>query len=181
MLSILSQLFVVERHRPRAGDVGHSVPALSEIEVAEGAQIEPLLVTNMRGTFLPTRVAKEGYIRHGYSECPPDQEGELLKELYRVLRAQGWGNVAPTLTAACAIMDAHGLTPKTMVQSSELPSDYEDGCGVKVWGSDHLPLGSALVVASPEAAGTYTRIGNHVGVVIQRADQTFVVVDDELG
>jgi len=44
-----------------------------------------------------------------------------------------------------------------------------------------LPDGAALVAAIPSAAGHYTRVGEHLGVMVQAADRTVVVVQDVAG
>jgi hypothetical protein len=174
-LSVLSQLFVTERHRQRTNSsvavAGFSVPALSELEAAEG--IEPLLASNMRHGFLPTRVSSQGLVRYGFSECSVEQEEALLGVLYQALRREavkgGWGTVG-TVSEACERMRGRGLEPAVVIQ----PEPKDDTLPVF---SGPLPEGSSLVVAKPEAAGVYTRVGGYVGILVYRIDSAFVVVE----
>lgn len=172
MFSILSQMFVPERHRPRAGEVGFSVPAFSEVDVVAG--VDPLLATNMRGTFLKTRTSRQGTARFGFTECPLAHEEKLIQELYRVLRSTAlereWGTVA-SVPDACARITAAGLRP-TLVVSSESPGIH----GLRSLLTPSLVAGSALVIAQPEASGLYTRIGDHVGILVYRIHAAIVVV-----
>jgi len=177
MLSVLSQLFVVERHRPRAGAVGFSVPALGEMEVIDEANVEPLLVTNMRGTFVRTRVASGGYVRYGFSECPIDQELDLLKEFFRVLNREGvrydWSNTTGSIPEAIEKMTQNGLVPKSLV----VPFDFkieEKFKELRIFSLD-LP-GKALLVAQPQVAGYYTRTGEYVGISAQQVNAAFILV-----
>ena len=177
VLSLLAHIFVTERHRPRAGQVGFSVPAFSEIDVGED-NIEPLLATNMRGTFLRTRVSLHRRARFGFSECGLAQEGALLRDFHRVLvetaAHEHWDNVVSSIPEALERMQGFGTAPK-LVLLPESSSDFEPPPGV-------LPLliglshGTALVVAAPNLAGLHTRIGDHVGILAQRVNMTFVAV-----
>jgi hypothetical protein len=171
VFSALSQLFTVERHRPRAGEVGFSVPAITEIDVADG-DIEPLLATNMRGGFLRTRVSRAGTARYGYSECALDQEPALFRVFYQTLvreaEREGWGTVR-TVSEACELMTLRGVRPAVVVA----PEALETGLRCLV---SELPPGAALVSAGPVASGVYTRIGNYVGILAYRVDKVFVVV-----
>lgn len=168
--TVLSQLFVTERHRPKADDVGFSVPAISEIDV-EG-EIEPLLASNMRNSFLRTHVSSHGTVRYGYSECPLEQEGALLGVFYRILSreaSEDWGTVR-TVAEACDRMKRAGLTPAVVVQ----PEPVDDSLPVL---TANIPEGCSLVVAKPEQAGIYTRIGEYVGILAYRIDSAFVAVE----
>ena len=177
MLSLLSHVFVTERHRPRAGQVGFAVPAFSEIDVGED-NIEPLLATNMRGTFLRTRVSLHRQARFGFSECGLAQEGALLREFHRVLVAtaanENWTNVTSSIPEALERMQSFGTAPKLVLLPAN-SSDFEPPAGVLPMLID-LPDGAALVVASPQLAGLHTRIGDHVGILAQRVNMTFVAV-----
>jgi len=173
MFSVLSQLFITERHRQRAANVGFSLPALLEHDVQ--ASVEPLLATNMRGTFLRTRVSRTGSVRSGFSECPIDKEPELLREFWNVLikegEQEGWDNTAPTVEEALEKLRKAGLTPKTLVVASDLDGAPE---GLRVLKSE-LP-GGALAAAEPEVTGIYTRVGDHVSIMAQRVNVALVVV-----
>jgi hypothetical protein len=179
MLTILSHLFVTERHRLKAGDVGHSVPLLSEIDVLDRS-IEPLLVTSTRGTFLPTTVSQKGYARFGFTSCSPAQELELLVEFHRVLvergRACNWGNVVSTMEEGLAVMNGFNLHPVFILMPKEDPAPTLEGVVVL---NCPLPRGSALISTLPEIAGLHTRVGDYVGVMAKRVDKAFVAVSRE--
>ena len=175
MLTLLSHLFVTERHRAVAGNVGLRVPLMSEIDVPDRT-CEPLLVTNALGTFLPTVVAKLGYVRFGFSKCQPDQEPGLLVEFHRVLvergRANGWGNVASSVEEGIRLMRSNN-TLVFVITSLEDPALTEDGF---VNLRCPLPSGSALISTRPDVAGLYTRVGDSVGIVAKKCDSSFVAV-----
>jgi len=175
VFSVLAQLFVVERHRPRAGKVGFSIPTLGET-LGVDSSIEPLLVTNMRGTFVRTHVSKDGCVRYGFSECTLDQEPNLLCEFYRTIiregEKEGWGNKVDSIPQALEKMIGFGVTPKRLVVPLNFSGAYE---GLEVIKSA-LPEGSALVLSQSENAGNYIRTGDNVAIVAQRVSAQFVVV-----
>lgn len=175
MLSVLSHLFVTERHRPKASNVGHAVPYLSEVDVASRA-IEPLLVTNLRGEFVRTRVSKSSYVRFAYTELDWDKEPLLLQALHAAVVQnsikEGWENVVDSIPAAIARMADTDFRARVVVSSDsslQLPSD------VTLVNCD-LPTGIALVFAHPVQNGTYTRIRNHVGVIVQNVSSSITAV-----
>lgn len=173
-LSLLSQVFVTERHRQRAGDVGYAVPGMSEVYYGDAA-IEPLLATNMKGSFLRTRVSSSGgYARFGYSAVPVEDEAVLIGELYKVLldRApvEGWQNVVSTVPEALVRMRSFGVRPCVILSATATPVD--DLLALPA----PLPEGAALVVGPAEGAGLHTRIGAHVGILAQRVSTLFVAV-----
>lgn len=176
MLTLLSHLFVAERHRLKAGDVGFKVPLMSEIDVSDRS-IEPLLVTSARGTFMPTVVSKLGYVRFGFSKCQPDQEPGLLVEFHRALversRANAWGNVVSTLEEGVGLMRSLNIPLVFVLSSVDDPKLAEDGF---VNLRCPLPSGSALISTRPEVAGLYTRVGDSVGIVAHNCDTSFVAV-----
>jgi hypothetical protein len=177
MLSLFAHLFVAERHRQRAGEVGFAVPAFSEIEVGD-ANIEPLLATNMRGTFLRTRVARQGYARFGFSECPIEAEGKLLGEFYRVLvwaaRHEQWQNLTSSEDQALTRIRELGFMPKIVVRAEGAPESAVPEGVYKVVAD--LPPGASLVVAPAPQAGLYTRVGEHMGLLAYHVDRAFVAV-----
>ena len=175
VLTLLSHLFVTERHRAVAGNVGLRVPLMSEIDVPDRS-CEPLLVTNAKGSFLPTVVAKLGYVRFGFSKCSPDQEPRLLVEFHRVLversRASGWGNVVSSIDEGVSLL--RSSNPLVFVVSSlEDPKLTEDGF---VNLRCPLPSGAALLSTRPDVAGLYTRVGDSIGIVAKKCDTSFVAV-----
>lgn len=170
MLTPLSQLFFTERHRLRAGEVGHSVPLASEVDLNDRS-LEPLMVTNTRGTFLPSRVARGGYLRFGFSECPLEREGAVVLELHKQLVAQS--EVAATPEEAVARMRRNGESPFHLAAGPWIEADEIEGARVLDVG---LPRGIALLVVSPAKAGLHTRIGDYVGVIAFRVNRAFVAV-----
>lgn len=174
VFSPLARLFVTERHRQRAGVVGFSVPALSEAFVGD-INSDPLLVTNMRGSFVRTRVSREGYARYGFCECSLDLEGDLMLALYQGLRTasenEGWGNRVSSIEEAVELQQKTGLVPKTLVVSDGVEVKF-DGLVVR----SPLPEGAALLATDQQHTGYYTRVGDHVGILAHNVNRTFVVV-----
>ena len=165
-ISALRQLFSVETHRQKADNVGFSVPVLSEIEVGLNSGLDPLLATNMRGTFLRTRVSREGCVRFAFSECLLENEDKLLVELVNILSTVG----APaSLEEAESTMKQHGVIPKMFVSPVE-----DSNPNFKCLQCSELEVG--LLAAAPDKNGLYTRVGNHVGVLVYNADTTFSLV-----
>ena len=182
-VSFLDRMLLPERHHQRlakSGGESLTVPALSELKV--DADVEPLLVTNMRGTFVPTKRSMGGIARYGFSEVSIEAEGTIVNELHRVLLLQattlGWPNRCKTPLEGIARLKGLGFEPKFVVVSSE------DVCGsqseadtmdrltlfqghvaemedVQVLVGD-LPKGKAFVTAAPALVGVYTRVGDHV-------------------
>lgn len=176
MLSLLSHLFVTERHRPRKGDREFATPTLSEIEV-DDPTIEPLLATNMRGTFLPTKISSQGYARFGYSPCTPDEEVNLIKELHRVLVEVGirreWNNTAHSVPEALDKMTHFGVIARVVIVARGAKPDVAEGFPVIEAGLDE---GCALLLATAPRCGLYTRIQDHAGLLIYRANTSFIPV-----
>lgn len=176
MLTPLSQLFITERHRLRAGNVGHSVPLASEVDMDDRA-LEPLMVSTTRGTFLPSRIARDGFARFGFSECGIEREGALLlefhKQLVQLSTAHGWECVVDSPEIAVSRMRDHGEIPFHLAAGPWIEVDDIGGARVLDVG---LPQGLALLVTTPSKAGLYTRIGDYVGVLAHRVDRFFVAV-----
>lgn len=174
VFSSLSRLFITERHRQRAGDVGFSIPALSEVELQPDAK--PLLATNMRGAFVPTSVSMQGYARYGFSECPLDQESDLLlafhRSLLEVSTKESWSNRASSVEEALTLMPKLGFEPKILIG----PDSVEMAVGNLAIVKSNLPEGTALLSAHPHHTGSYTRVGDYVGILAQRVNRAFVVV-----
>ncbi len=194
----LERMLRTERHRQRAAPRGgFSTPGLCSVNVGEDAM--PLLATNMRGRFLPTRPSAEGLARFGFSEVPIGQEGPLLSELHRTLtelsRTNGWGNRCSDVAEALTRLQAQGTEPKSLVISEAQlagilgkDSDLEvarramatQGYVTMVGGMQlllsDLPDGSALVAGSPASLGVYMRVGDHLGMLLQRVNRSIMVV-----
>jgi hypothetical protein len=206
--TVLGRLFVPERRNMRMPEKLQasirsgvsSRPALNELEVPD--DVEPLLSTNAARQFVQTRRSSvRGTARYGFSEVPVDEEEQLVIELYMSLLdfslKNQWGNRCNSVTEAVTRLRGLGLEPALLVvPESVLP----DICGPDFdpkWASQmmkaqgyvatvddmqvmtaDLPPGAALVSTHPEFAGLYTRVGDYLGLMIQRADRAIMVVGD---
>lgn len=197
--SALSRILLTDRRRQRQAAVGagFSVPAMGEIKASE--DVVPLLASNMRQTFVPTRRSVEGFARYGFSPCPVEEEPRVLSELYRVLlelsTREGWANRCSGLPQAIERLRSAGLEPRSMVipvqtlrdvcgpdqdleaaqRSMAIKGHVAVVDGIQVLLSN-LPQGAALVCAAPEVVGLYTRVGDHLGVLVQRVNRAIMVV-----
>jgi hypothetical protein len=203
-VSALELLLETERiHRKAAvtTGVGFAVPALYEFPAE--AVTAPFLVSNSRGSFVLGARSRDGYVRLAFFECPLEDEGPVLTELHRVLWRisvqHGWPNRCTSVAQAIARMKALALEPKAIVVS---PSFLEDACGepvtlddagklmmaqgyvaesdgVKVLAAD-LPPGSAILAATRAVVGVYVRVDDKLGLMVRKADQSLVLVGDEV-
>lgn len=192
----LERLLATERVRQRAArQGGFSIPALGER--AADSTDGPFFVTNMRGTFLPTRPSREGVVRYGFSLVPVGHDDALLVELHRSLSSRSnWAGRCTNVQEAIHRLQANGMEPHTIIASPTLLAEITPGLdvsldaawarmraqsevavvsGVTVLLAD-LPARAGFVAAMPALVGSYTRTGDHLGVVIQRADQALMVV-----
>lgn len=198
MFTALERVLLTERVRQRAARLGgFSVPAMNEVGME--AVNAPLLATNMKGTFLPTRPSKDGLARYGFSHVPVGTDDTLLVELHRVLLALseqgGWDNRCKNVTEAVERMGGFGLEPKSVVVGpASLPGLLEGTSVEQAWQAmkagepvgtlqdevsvllADLPGTAALVCAAPPLVGYYTRVGEHLGILLKRVNQTLVVV-----
>jgi hypothetical protein len=199
--SVLQRILYPERYQQRAAQTGFSTPVLQEIRLGEDAL--PLLASNMRGGFVPTRRSSEGNVRYGFSHCPLEDEPRLFESLFDALVTQSvkgrWGNRAATVSEGLARCRERGLQPRFIVipdallpevvgASLSLDDAYkaqrtrgyatviED---MQVLLAD-LPSGNALVSISPREVGCYTRVGDHLGILVQRVDRNLVMVGRDL-
>lgn len=193
----LERLLTPERERRQAdlsSQAGFAVPGLKERPL--DFDQEPLLVTNMRAQFVPTRISRERKVaRYGFSECLLEDEPALfrilLKTLWNLSEEKGWTNRCTTLAEATARMRSQGMAPTTAVISYDFIEEKtreeldnlmaEQGYvaefeGVKVLAAD-IPKGAGLLTASPSLAGFYTRIDDRLGVLLTRIDTAFQVVN----
>lgn len=196
MFTVLERLLVTERIHQRASKGGgFSIPAMTERPVEPAAA--PLLALNMNRTFLPTRPSRDGLGRFGFSHVPVGSDDALLTDLHRVLtdlaHKNGWVNRCGTVEDALRCMSGFGLEPHAVVVSpSRLTEAVPDltpeqareamlsrGCVTEgspfVYLAD-LPENTALVTASPTILGNYVRVGEALGVLLQRVNQAIVVV-----
>jgi hypothetical protein len=177
MLSILSQLFVVENHTIKAGQTNLAIPFLGELDISSGKEVEPLLVTNMRRSFSRTKVAKAGYARYGFFECSVDEEVVLLNKFCSALIQEGvnenWSNTAKTILKAIETMKSKGVEPKIVVKPKGAELGFTDK-SLRVLSVEGFE--NVLVSTQPWLAGYYIRSGDYVGVLAQQVDKLFCVV-----
>ena len=192
-------LLIFERERQRMSDNGLAVPAFQERPVEHTDA--PFIVTNMRGSFLLSRPTREGYLRFGFTNCPVDTEGTLLTAMFRQLRAisqdSGWENRCSSLAQAHKLMVRQGQEPRVVLISR---TTLSQACGEEITAEDaskivlaqgymaevdgirvlpaDLPLGCAILATHPALVGTYTRVGDYVGIALRKADQRLVLVSD---
>jgi hypothetical protein len=180
--SVLSNLFHVERARQRITrsvmSAGFALPALGEINLNNDEP--PLLATNMRVTFLLTRV-KDGIGRYGFSPVPIEEEAGLVTELARKLwefsTVHGWGIRCRGVSEAVESMRLQNLEPRTIVVSEHLArgvlgqetppeglAGVVDRMQVIV---TNIPETVALVALAPMMAGICVRTGDHVGLLVR--------------
>jgi hypothetical protein len=194
----LERMLQPERFRQRAASRGgFSTPGLCFASVSEDSL--PLLASNMRGSFRLTRRNAEGLAPFGFSAAPVGQEDDLLNELFRVLEEtsarEGWSNRCSGVPEALDRMQSLGLEPKSVVVSESLVAEML-GPGFDLEGArrtmatqgfltaingmqvllSNLPKGSALVTGPPSMVGVYTRVGDHVGLLLQRVNRSVMVV-----
>jgi hypothetical protein len=172
--SLLSSLFVTERHRAKAGSVGFAIPTMVEITVPD-TSIEPLVTTNMTGRFLATKVARQGYVRMGFHECELVHEGVIVNALHSIVSSLGverdWANRSPTVELAVYKMLAAGYRPLTVVTNQP---DLKAPEGVTV--RFNPDVHGTLLCAEPRMTGLHIRVKDHVGVIAHHVDKAFVVV-----
>lgn len=200
--SALERMLRPERYRQKAASRGgFATPSLCKTVVGDDTM--PLMATNMRGSFLPTRRDVEGLAPFGFSNVPLGQETTLLIELHRVLwevsERLKWSNRCGSVAEAVAKARAMGVEPKTLVLSAAqlerlLGPDHKIDAarqamsvqgfvavvdGMQLLLAD-LPANLALVAAHPASVGIYTRVGDHLGVLLQRVNKTLLVVRDDV-
>ena len=198
----LERMLVPERFRQRAAPRGgFSTPTLCFMAVEEDSL--PILATNARGKFLPTRINSEGCAPLGFSFCPIRQEGPILNDLYRTLERlsieNGWGIRCTSIPEAMDRLQALDIEPKSLVVSeSQMAAllgttvDLETArramgfqgyvsvvAGMQLLLSD-LDTNQALVVGPPAMTGVYMRSGDYLGVQLHRANRSLVLVQPDV-
>ena len=208
MATVLGRLLVPERHNMRMPEKLEasvrsgvsSRPILNELEVQE--DVGPLLVTNAARRFVPTkRSAVRGVARYGFSEVPLEEEPQLVIELYMTLLdfslRNHWANRCNSVSEAVTRLRGAGLTPTFLVVPESVLPDICDASFDPEWAAQmmkaqgyvatvdnmqvmtaDLPPGAALVCLDPKLTGLYTRVGDYLGIMIQRADRAIMVVGD---
>lgn len=200
--TVLERLLTTERIPRRADEstqAGFAVPALQERPLE--LEAEPLLVTNMRGSFVTTMVSRHrGVARFGLDECLPADEPRLLREMLRILtetsEQNSWDNRCRNLAEATGLMRSRGFEPRTVVVPYSLLEQIGEGLtrdeadslmtvqgyvvlteGVQVLVADLEP-GKALMAASPALSGFYTRSDDRLGIMLTRVDRALCIIND---
>jgi hypothetical protein len=173
---------------------------MNEIPVEE--DVEPLLVTNAARRFVPTiRSKTRGIARYAFSDVPLEDEPALFAELYMSLLeaslVNGWKNRCSSVVEAVDRLAADDFEPGfLMVSAEKIPDicgpDYDSAVveqlmmtqgyvtvvnGIKVLPAELSP-DAAVVTASPEMLGLYTRVGDFLGIMLQRVNRSIMVVGD---
>ena len=194
----LERMLATDRFRQRAAPRGgFSTPGMCFTDVP--AEAMPLLATNMRGQFLPTRRNVEGLAPFGFTHCPVGQEGALLNELHRTIwgmsERANWENRCRAVPEAVDRLQASGVEPKSLVVSeSQVSTIMGPGFdldaarramglqgfvtvvnGMQLLLSD-LTGDQAFVAGAPASVGIYTRVGDHLGLLLQRVNRVIMVV-----
>lgn len=189
--SILSYLLATERLRPRAASgAGFSVPAMSERGVPEG--LDPILVTNARGSFVITKRNREGMARFGFTPCSVEQEPALFTKLCADLstlsKGLRWPNRFKTPREAITAMQRSRFNPKSLVLPRLVLHTDSEGAsvqqgrfeGLQVLSAD-LPSNSSILVSDSAALGVYVRVGDYLGLQLYNVNQTVAIIEtDEL-
>lgn len=207
-VSILGRFLVSERRNMRMPEKLEasvrsgvsSRPILNEIPIEEDAG--PLLVTNASGQFVPTvRSKTRGVARYAFSEIPVEEESQLIAELYMTLLeaslAKRWRNRCNSVAEAVDRLRESTLEPTYLIVPEEaLPEicgpDYDPAMVDHLMMTQgfvsvvdeirilpaNLPSNGALVTTAPALVGLYTRVGDYLGVMLQRVDRTVMVVGD---
>lgn len=177
------------------------IPVLQECVVP--ADAGPFIATNRRGTLLQVPRSKDGSVRFAFSECPLEDERKLLGELYRVLwklsTEHEWPTRCRSIPEAKRRMEIIGMKPKHLIVPVPL---LEAACGtafsveeaektmamqgfiaevdggLQVLAAD-LPGGTALLSTEPELVGLYTRVDDWLGVLVQRANRSILLVAED--
>lgn len=158
-----------------------SRPLFNEVPVE--SEIGTALVTNSSARFVSTkRSPTRGVIRYAFSRVNSDEEDSLLIELYMTLLSRSWSekwtNRCNNIRDAVSRMFKNSLEPSFLILPKESFEDPQVP-GLKVLPSS-LPLGCALLTTVRSLTGSYTRIGDYLGVMILRADRAWMVVGDEV-
>ncbi len=203
-ISILERLLHAERHRPKLDNSGSFVTPKA-MSFATDPQQGPWVTSLSKGQFAPTHQDKNGFVAQAFTECPLEEEGRLLRELYGTLTTlRGvfrWTNVCRTIVEAKQRMVSAGYETKNLVVpfadlaeivGSSLTLEEAEmlmltqGCVADVGGvkiltvGNELPKGSAILSTLPAIVGVYNRVYDHVGVTIFQADRSLVLVSDEV-
>jgi len=190
---ILEQILSVDRFRQRVSERRGGFAQASLGQWKSEPKMAPFLVTNARGHYVPTNISTSGYVNFGFSPSPLDEDPDMLLRAFYADSVKAsvdhrWTNRCSSISDAIMHQRSLGYNPKSIVMPASLLHEVcgqqsadangyvttiEGGIRIYVSG---LPAGAALVLADPSSLGMYTRVGDYAGVVIQRANQTVMVV-----
>lgn len=199
-IPVLDKVLTAERQRRRMGAHGLFVPPVARTYPAVEEE-GPWITSLSTGRFTMTGPNKDGEIGQALHERLPEEEGAWLGELFRSLWAistrLNWTNRCTSLEEAVKRMVSLGFEPKSLVVpfstissvvGSDLTEDEADrvtmgkGCvaevdEVRVFSArDSIPAGSGILLAASPLVGFYTRVHDHVGATVIRADRAVVLV-----
>jgi len=154
----------------------------------------PLLVTNTKGRFVVSPRGRDGRSRYAFFECSVQEEAKILPLLYSTLlglsHTPGYPTPKASLAEALAQVGTgsiilseslvasvcgEGFTPKQVTALMHTQGHVATINGMTILAGP-LPEKSALVVASPEELGVYTRVGDYLGLQLFDVRRTVVVV-----
>lgn len=194
---------ILNSNRLRGDSGGANPPILMHLPTS---QVEGPWVTSLtRRAFVKTRMTSDGYIGQGFSKCPIDDEDSLLSRLFSDLWSissdSGWSNRCSKLDQAIPLMSSFGMVPSFLtVPFSSLSQVLEENMseedvekisltkgyitevsGIKVISARAaLPEGSAILSTTRGLTGYYNRARDFVGVSILKANQSLVLVKNDL-
>lgn len=189
----LDSILEPDRRRARSAKVGLSVPIMLEREVLP--QDAPILSSNRSGEFVQVGISREGFARYAFFPCPLDKEPEVVARLHRTLvtRGQAKATVAeavgtlpiPPQALILPIGDVHqalgkGISEEDIHVQMIKQNHVAVVNGLRIVASPGLTSGQAIVAASPAATGTYTRIGDFLGIQLLQVLKTIVAVGNVL-
>lgn len=200
IVSAFEGLLVPERVRRKAArEGGFAVPVFQERVVDDCG---PFLASNAKGSFLQPTLSSDNRIRYGFSECPIDQEANLLVEYLRVLwdisSRFSWSNRCSGLAQAHRLLGVSGYEPRTLLVSRAKVSKIggeqlaEEDVAKIILGQGHLtevegvrvlpvsiPEEWMLLATAAPLVGFYTRVDNYLGLLFQRINQTVVLIRED--
>jgi hypothetical protein len=155
----------------------------------------------MRSSFVQTKRSQEGLVRYAFSECPLEREGALFSkffsDLWGLSSDNAWSNRYSSISEALRGFKRGGLPAVSLVISpmalkkicgATLDLDEIDKImaikgyvseveGLRVLVTD-LPQHQSVLITEPSLAGNCTRVGDHLGLLVRRADQTVALVEE---
>lgn len=202
-MPVLDRLLRPERVGRKAtlgGDFAVSVITERPAEHETG----PWVVSNMRGSFVATKRSKTDMVRSAFTECPVEDEEVLLAQFFSdmcaISQSSGWANVCPTIEEATQKLSSLGYEPRTLIVpfsslkevcGKDLTEDEAaklilvNGCisevdGIRILPTHGLPDDAAILGTIPALTGVYVRTDDRVSILVERADRSIVLINNEL-